>query len=106
MLILLRLIHNVCYHVLHERKRKEKSPIGGDFNPEPHPQLQPNVNPILELVKVSHELFEYACIILWDFIIFGVDNGNIQFYIVMHDVFEIIQGNQLLNIAIIQLWVV
>ena len=35
---------------------------------------------------------------------FGVDNGGMPLYITMQDVFEIILGNPLLNITIIQLW--
>jgi len=60
--MLFKLIYNVCYHALHNRKRKEKLPIVGDLSPEPQPLL-PNVNPSQELVKVSHQLFELACII-------------------------------------------
>jgi len=56
------------------------------------------------LVRISHELFESACAIPWDETIFGVNNGGIPLYIAMQDVVEIIQGNFLLNIAVIQLW--
>jgi len=33
----------------------------GDLSPEQSQPLQTNVNPIQELVKVSHELFESTC---------------------------------------------
>jgi len=72
---------------------------------ELQPQVQPYVNPIQELVRVSHQMFHDSCVIPWDATLFGVDNGGIPLYIIMQDVFEIIQGNQLLNIAIIQLWI-
>jgi len=49
-------------------------------------------------------LFVSACIIPWYTIIFDVDNDNIPLHIAIQDVFEIIQRNRLLNIAIIQLW--
>ena len=52
----------------------------------------------------SHDMFDSPCAICWDETIFGVDKGGIPLYISMQDVFEIIQGNQMLNIAVIQLW--
>jgi len=87
---------------LQSRGRKEKSPIGG-LSPESQP-LQKIVNPIQELARVSHDLFESVCTIPLNETIFGVDNGGIPLYIAMQDVLNIIQGNQLLNITIIQLW--
>jgi len=35
---------------------------------------------------------------------FGVDNAGVPLYISMQDIMEIIQGNQMLNIACIQFW--
>jgi len=64
-------------------------------------QVQPCVNPIQELVRVSHQMFQDFCVIPWDPTLFGVDNGGIPLYITIHDVFEIVQGNQLLNITVI-----
>jgi len=83
------LVYSVCYHVLLNHKRNETSPIASDLSLEPKP-LQPNVNPIQKFVRVSHKLFELACIIPWDATIFGVDDNNIPLYIAMQDVFEII----------------
>jgi len=49
-------------------------------------------------------MFQDSCVIPWDATLFEVDNGGISLYITMQDVFEIIQGNQLLKITVIQLW--
>ena len=49
-------------------------------------------------------MFQDSCVIPSDATIFGVDNSGIPLYITMQDFFEIIQDNQLLNIAVIQLW--
>jgi len=68
------------------------------------PQVQPYVNPIQVLVKVSLQMFQDCCVIHWNATLFGVDNGGIPLYIATQDVFEIIQSNQLLNIAVIHLW--
>ena len=48
-------------------------------------------------------MLQDSCVIPWDATLFGVDNGGIPLYISMQYVFEIIQGNQLLNIVVIQL---
>jgi len=83
--------------------RKDKSSIVGGLSPKSQP-LQTNVNPLHELAKISHELFNTTCTILRDEAIFGVDNAGVPLYIAMQDVLEIIQGNQLLNIVVIHLW--
>jgi len=53
----------------------------------------------------SSDLYQEPFPIPWDATIFGVDNGNIPLYVNMSDLWEIIQGNQMLNIAVIQLWI-
>ena len=84
--------------------RDKNASIGGHLSPQVQPQVQPYVNPIQELVRVSHQMFQESCVIPWDATLFGVHNGAIPLYISMQDFFEIIQGNQLLNITVIQLW--
>jgi len=95
-----RFILYICYYVLQDSGMRQKSPIGGDLSP----QVQPYVNQIQELVRISHQMFQDSCVIPWDATLFSVGNGGIPLYITMQDVFEIIQGNQLLNIIVIQLW--
>jgi len=52
------------------------------------------------------DLFQKPFAIPWDKTVFGVDNSDIPLYIHMNDVYEIIQGHQMLNIiVIIQLWI-
>jgi len=89
---------------LSDRGKKEKSPIIISLSPESQ-SLQPNVNLIQELVRIFYDLFKPACVIPCDETIFGVDNSVIPLYIVMQDVFEIIQENQWLNIELILLWI-
>jgi len=40
----------------------------------------------------------------WDQIVFGVDNGGIPLYLYMQDIIEVVQGTQMVHIAVIQLW--
>jgi len=84
---------------------RQNATIGGPLSPQVQPQVQPYVDTIQELVRVSHQMFQDSRVIPWDATLFGVDNGGIPLYITMQDVFEIIQGNQLLSIAVIQLWI-
>jgi len=49
-----------------------------------------NVNPLQELARLSHELFDSPCAIPWDEAIFGVDNVGVPLYISLQDVLEII----------------
>jgi len=56
------------------------------------------------LVRVLHQYFRI--LVPWDATLFGVDNGGIPLYITMQDVFEIIHGNQILNMTVIQLWII
>jgi len=57
------------------------------------------------LIVASSDLYQEPFPIPWDATLFGVDNGNIPLYVSMSDLWEIIQGNQMLNIAVIQLWI-
>jgi len=57
-----------------------------------------------ELARISVELFHSPCLIRWDETIFRVDNNGVPLYILIQDVLEIIQENQIINIACIQLW--
>ena len=60
------------------------------------------MNPLQELTRVCYELFNNPLQIPWDASIFGVD--GVPLYISMQDILELIQGNQMLNITKIQLW--
>ena len=60
---------------------------------------------VIQFMATS-DLYQEPFPIPWDATIFGVDNGNIPLYVNMSDLWEIIQGNQMLNIAVIQLWII
>jgi len=57
------------------------------------------------LAGIVGALFQKLLAIPWDKTVFGVDNSDIPLYVHMNDVYEIIQGHQMLNIAVIQLWI-
>jgi len=59
------------------------------------------VNPVQELARISHELFDLPCTIPWDEPIFGMDNVGVSLYISLQDVLEVIQRNQIINITCI-----
>jgi len=71
------------------------------MSPRMSPSSSQNGNPIQGLIVASSDLYQEPFPIPWDAIIFGVDNGNIPLYVNMLDLWEIIQGNQMLNIAVI-----
>jgi len=96
--MLFELIHFV--YVLQDCRRKEKSPAD-DLSPR-SPPLESEVNPLQELTHVCYKLFNNHLQILWDASVFGVD--GVPLYISMQDILELIKGNQMLNITIIQLW--
>jgi len=62
------------------------------------------VNPIQELFRLSHIMYDSPCAIWWDHTVFGVNNGGMPLYIYMHDIMEMAMGSQMLNITVIQLW--
>jgi len=73
-------------------------------DPQPSQQLQTSVNPIQELFRLSHIMYDSTCPIWWDHTVFGVNNGGMQLYVYMNDIMEITMGSQMLNITVIQLW--
>jgi len=66
------------------------------------PPAELEVNPIQELTRILHELFAQPAQIPWQPSIFGID--GVLLYITMQDIVELISGSQMLNINIIQLW--
>ena len=66
------------------------------------PLAEAEVNPIQELARILHELFDSPTQIPWQPSIFGID--GVPLYITMQDIVELISGSQMLNINIIQLW--
>jgi len=86
--------------VLQDRGRKEKS-LADDLSPR-SPPLESEVNPLQEFTRVCYELFNNPLQIPWDASIFEVD--GVLLYISMQEILELIQGNQMFNITIIQLW--
>ena len=93
-LMLFKLIHLVLGFWLQDGGKKQKSP---SLEPQPPQQLQTNVNPIQELFRLSHIMYDSPYKIWWDHTVFGVDNGGMPLYIYMHD----IMGTQMLNIVVI-----
>jgi len=49
-------------------------------------------------------MYDSPCANWWDHTVFGVNNGGMPLYIYMHDIMEIAMGSQILNITVIQLW--
>jgi len=49
-------------------------------------------------------MYDSPCPIWWDHIVFGVNNGGMPLYVYMNDIIEIAMGSQMLNITVIQLW--
>jgi len=86
--------------VLQDQGSKGKSPVH-DLSPRSTP-AESEVNPLQELTRVLHELFNSPAQIPWQPSIFGID--GIPLYISMQDILEIVGGSQMLNINIIQLW--
>jgi len=41
---------------------------------------------------------------MYDSHVFGVNNSGMSLYVYMNDIMEIIMGSQMLNITVIQLW--
>jgi len=72
----------------------------------PSPRLSPYLTKMVIQFMATSDLYQEPFPIPWDATIFGVDNGNIPLYVNMSDLWEIIQGNQMLNIAVIQLWII
>uniref|UniRef100_A0A151UI86 DUF8039 domain-containing protein n=1 Tax=Cajanus cajan TaxID=3821 RepID=A0A151UI86_CAJCA len=71
------------------------------------------VMPLSARAKVILLLLFYILIILllkrpiqlqWDIRVFGVDSSDVPLYISLPDALEIVGGNSMLNISIIQLW--
>nr|KYP38566.1 hypothetical protein KK1_040175 [Cajanus cajan] len=65
------------------------------------------VMPLSARAKVLLLLFYILIIILllnWNIRVFGVDSSNVPLYISLPDALEIVGGNSILNISIIQLW--
>jgi len=61
------------------------------------------MNPIQELFRLSHIMYDSTFPIRWDYTVFGVNNGGMPLYVYMSDIMEIAMGSQMLNITIIQL---
>jgi len=62
------------------------------------------MNPIQELFRLSHIMYDSPCPISWDHRVFGVKNGGMPLYVYMNDIMEIAMGSHMLNITVIQLW--
>ena len=79
--------------MLQDQGSKGKS-LAHDLSPK-STVAESEVNPLQELTRVLHKLFNSPAQIPWQPSIFGID------YISMRDILEIVGGSQMLNINII-----
>nr|KYP37075.1 hypothetical protein KK1_041756 [Cajanus cajan] len=61
-------------------------------------------DPISRLLTILSRLKKKPIQLQWDIRFFGVDSSDVPLYISLPDVLEIVGGNSMLNISIIQLW--
>jgi len=87
--------------VLQDQGSKGKSPTH-DLSPR-SPPTESEVNPLQELTCILHEYFNNLAQIPWKTFIFGIEGAPL--YISMQDIWELVGGSQMLNINIIQFWV-
>ena len=88
--------------MLQDQGSKEKSPAD-DLSPR-SPPTESEVNPIQELTHILYELFNNPAQMPWDASVFRME--GVPLYISMQDILELVGGSQMLNINIIQLWMV
>ena len=87
--------------MLQDQGSKEKSPAH-DLSPR-SPPAKSEVNPLQELTRILHEYFSNPAQIPWKASIFGIE--GVPLYISMQDIWELVGGSQMLNINIIQFWI-
>nr|KYP59289.1 hypothetical protein KK1_014721 [Cajanus cajan] len=61
-------------------------------------------DPISKLLIILPRLKKKPIQLQWDIRVFGVDSSDVPLYISLPDALEIVGGNSMLNISIIQLW--
>nr|KYP55860.1 hypothetical protein KK1_002085 [Cajanus cajan] len=61
-------------------------------------------DPISRLLTILPRLKKKPIQLQWDIRVFGVDSSDVPLYISLLDALEIVGGNSMLNISIIQLW--
>nr|KYP42246.1 hypothetical protein KK1_036335 [Cajanus cajan] len=75
---------------------------------EPHVDhgniLETEDDPISTLLTILPRLRKRPIQLQWDIRVFGVDSSDVPLYIFLPDALEIVGGNSMLNISIIQLW--
>ena len=86
--------------MLQDQVSKKKSPAN-DLSPR-SPPAESELNPLQELTHILYELFNNPAQIPWNASIFGME--GVPLYISMQDILELVGGFQMLNIPIIQLW--
>jgi len=87
--------------VLQDQGSKGKS-SAHDLSPR-SPPAELEVNPLQELTRILYELFNNPAQISWEPSIFGME--GVPLYISMQDILELVDGSQMLNITIIQFWI-
>nr|KYP39118.1 hypothetical protein KK1_039603 [Cajanus cajan] len=63
-------------------------------------------DPISRLLTILPRLKKKPIQLQWDIRVFGVDSSDVPLYISLPDALEIVGGNSMLNISIIQLWAI
>jgi len=86
--------------VLQDQWSKGKSPAH-DLSPR-SPPAESEVNPLQELTRILNEYFNNPAQIPWKASIFRIE--GVPLYILMQDIWELVGGSQLLNINIVQFW--
>jgi len=86
--------------VLQGQGSKGKSP-GHDLSPR-SPPAESKVNPLQELTHILYEYFNNPAQIPWQASTLGIE--GVPLYILMQDMLELVDGSQMLNINIIQFW--
>jgi len=86
--------------VLQDQGNKGKS-LAHDLSPR-SPPAESEMNTVQELTRILHEYFNNPAQIPWKASVFGIE--SVPLYTSMQDMWELVSGSQMLNINIIQLW--
>ncbi|KAH1232597.1 hypothetical protein GmHk_09G025211 [Glycine max] len=61
-------------------------------------------DPLCQLIRTMYDIYDKPVELLWDGSKFGIPNSDASFFLTYSDVNEIMSGDQCLNIAILQLF--
>ncbi|KAH1232599.1 hypothetical protein GmHk_09G025211 [Glycine max] len=63
-------------------------------------------DPLCQLIRTMYDIYDKPVELLWDGSKFGIPNSDASFFLTYSDVNEIMSGDQCLNIAILQLFMI